>query len=74
MPSTRPFLSSAFVHWKDGLLPIQVDLKVGAFAGFEDRSLCREPALELLARHRFIINNIVYIDKRNQQCFGRSFG
>jgi hypothetical protein len=36
---------------------------VGAFAGFEDRSLLREPASELFARHEFIINNIVYIGK-----------
>jgi hypothetical protein len=36
---------------------------VRAFAGFEDRSLCRELAFELLARHFSIINNIVYIDK-----------
>jgi hypothetical protein len=49
-------------------------LQVRAFASLEDRSLLSEPAPELFARHRLIINNIVYIDKKNQQCFGGSFG
>ncbi len=60
----QTLLEFSIVHWKDGLLPVQVDLKMRAFAGFEDRSLLREPTPELFARHFCIINNIVYIGKR----------
>ena len=47
----QTFLEFGIMHWKDRLPPIQIDLKVRAFAGFEDRSLLREPAPELFARH-----------------------
>jgi hypothetical protein len=63
MASTRSFLEFGIVHRQDGLLSIQIDLKVRAFASFEDRSLLREPTPQLFARHFFIINNIVYIGK-----------
>jgi hypothetical protein len=59
----QTFLEFSIVHRQNGLSTVQIDLKVRAFAGFEDRSLCRELAFELLARHFSIINNIVYIDK-----------
>ena len=71
MASTRPRFSFGIVHRQHGLLPVQINLKVRAFAGFEDRSLLREPTLELFARHVCIINNIVYIG--NQRARTRLF-
>jgi hypothetical protein len=47
----RTFLEFVIVHRQNGLLPVQIDLQVGAFAGFENRSLLREPTPELFARH-----------------------
>jgi hypothetical protein len=59
------------VHRQNGLFPVQINLKVRAFAGFEDRSLLREPAPELFARHSPIINNIVYTDNSGRAMLSR---
>ena len=47
----QTFLELGIVHRQNGLPSVQIDLEVRAFAGFEDRSLSREPTPELLARH-----------------------
>ena len=39
----QTFLEFSIVHWQDRLPSVQIDLEVRAFAGFEDRSLLREP-------------------------------
>jgi hypothetical protein len=59
----QTFLEFGIVHGQNRLLSVQIDLKMRAFAGFEGRSLLREPPLELSARHSVIINNIVYNGK-----------
>jgi hypothetical protein len=59
----QTFLEFSIMHGQDRLPSVEIDPKVRAFAGFEDSSLSREPALKLLALHRLIINNIVYADK-----------
>jgi hypothetical protein len=47
----QALLEFRVMHRQDGLSAIQVDLNVRAFARLEDRSLLREPAPELFARH-----------------------
>ena len=49
----QTFLEFGIVHRQHRLSAVQIDLNVRAFAGFEDRSLLREPAPELFARHVF---------------------
>jgi hypothetical protein len=61
----QAFLKFGIVHRQYGLSPVQINLNVRALAGFEDRSLVREPAPEFRARHSVIVNNIVYIGKRH---------
>jgi hypothetical protein len=58
----QTFFEFGIVHWQNGLLSVQINLGMRAFAGLEDCSLLREPTPELLARHFSIVNNIVYID------------
>ena len=57
----QTFLEFGIMHGQDGLLSVQIDLQVRAFAGSEDRSLLREPTLNSLLVTLFIVNNIVYI-------------
>ena len=45
----QTFFEFGIVHRQNRLLRVQIDLEVRAFAGFEGRSLLREPALELLS-------------------------
>jgi hypothetical protein len=56
-------LEFGIVHGQNGLFPVQINLKVRAFASLENRALLREPTPELLARQLSTINNIVYIYK-----------
>ena len=44
-------LKFSVMHRRNGLPSVQIDLNVRAFAGLEERSLLREPAPELFARH-----------------------
>lgn len=47
----QTFFEFGVVHRQNGLPPVQIDLKVRAFAGFEDCPLLREPTPELFVRH-----------------------
>ncbi len=73
MASTNPLLSSALCIGRTDCFPFKYTLTWRAFAWFENRSLLREPAPELFARHRYSISNIVYIGKGANGMPARSF-